>query len=71
MSKLADEEHDFLYMMRIVLVSYLKGQPPVLAIEAGRRAIPSHVRPSFAEVEAAYRGEAAKSGGEAEATAQA
>lgn len=73
MSKLADEEHDFLYMMRIVLVSYLKGQPPVLAIEAGRRAIPSHVRPSFAEVEAAYRGEPAKSGGDAgaEAAAQA
>jgi chemotaxis protein MotA len=72
MNKLVDEEHDYLYMIRIVLVSYLKGQPPVLAIEAGRRAIPSHVRPSFAEVEAAYRGEAV-SGGEAgaEAAAQA
>lgn len=71
MSKLVDEEHAYLYMLRIVLVSYLKGQPPVLAIEAGRRAIPAHVRPSFAEVEAAYRGEAAGSGAGAEAAAQA
>ena len=73
MSKLVDEEHAYLYMMRIVLVSYLRGQPPVLAIEAGRRAIPAHARPSFAEVEAAYRGEAASGGATAgaEAAAQA
>jgi chemotaxis protein MotA len=63
MSKLADEENAYFYVMRIVLISYLRGQPPVLAIEAGRRAIPAHVRPSFAEVEEAYRG-AAVSGGE-------
>ena len=73
MNKLVDEEHAYLYVMRIVLVSYLKGQPPVLAIEAGRRAIPAHVRPSFAEVEAAYRGEPAGTGAEtgAEAAAEA
>ncbi len=71
MSKLVDEENAYLYVMRIVLVSYLKGQPPVLAIEAGRRAIPSHVRPSFTEVEAAYRGEAATAGTQAGAEAAA
>ena len=75
MAKLADEENAYLYVMRIVLVSYLKGQPPVLAIEAGRRAIPSHARPSFTEVEEAYRsgGAAAEreSGEEAEAAVQA
>ena len=69
MSKLADEENAYLYVMRIVLISYLKGQPPVLAIEAGRRAIPAHVRPSFAEVEAAYRGEAVTGGAVSEAEA--
>lgn len=72
LNKLVDEEHAYLYMMRIVLISYLKGQPPVLAVEAGRRAIPAYVRPSFAEVEAAYRGESGTAGanGEVEAAAQ-
>lgn len=73
MGKTVDDENAYLYVLRIVLISFIKGQPPVLAIEAGRRAIPSHVRPGFAEVEAAYRGEAAGANGQAgaEAAAQA
>jgi len=37
--------------MRVLLLSFLKGSAPIIAIEIGRRAIPSHVRPSFDEME--------------------
>jgi chemotaxis protein MotA len=58
MEKLAEEEHAYLHVLRVLMVSYIKGNPPVIAIEMARRAIPTHVRPSFIEVEAAYRAEA-------------
>jgi chemotaxis protein MotA len=41
------------------MVSFLKGSAPIIAIEAARRAIPGHVRPSFQEVEQAIKGAAA------------
>jgi chemotaxis protein MotA len=56
MSKAADEEHAFLYVMRVLMVSFLKGSAPIIAVEAGRRAIPGHVRPSFQELEKTCRG---------------
>lgn len=59
MGKRIAEESAYLYVLRIVMISYVKGQPPVLAVEAGRRAIPAYARPNFAEVETACRGEAA------------
>jgi chemotaxis protein MotA len=73
MSKTVDDENAYLQVLRTVMMSSIKGQPPVLAVEAGRRAIPAHARPSFAEMEAACRGEqaAAPAGEVAEATAQA
>ena len=57
MSKEAEEEHAFLYVMRVLMVSFIKGNAPVQAIEIARRAIPLHVRPAFEEVEAACRGD--------------
>lgn len=59
MSKAAEEEHAFLYVMRVLMVSFLKGTAPIMAVEVARRAIPGHVRPSFKELEAACRGESA------------
>jgi chemotaxis protein MotA len=56
MAKIADEEHAFLYVLRVVMISFLKGTAPILAVEVGRRAIPGHVRPSFKDLEAACRG---------------
>ena len=55
MAKAADEEHAFLYVLRVLIVSFLKGTAPIMAVEVARRAIPGHVRPSFKEVEAACR----------------
>ena len=55
MTKLADEEHAFLYVLRVLMVSFLKGTAPIMAVEVARRAVPGHVRPSFKELEAACR----------------
>jgi chemotaxis protein MotA len=47
MIKAVDEEHSYYHVMRVVIVSFMKGAPPSIAVEYGRRAIPGHVRPSF------------------------
>jgi chemotaxis protein MotA len=51
MSKSAEEEHSYYHVLRVVMASFMKGVPPTLAVEFGRRAIPGHVRPSFQECE--------------------
>ena len=55
MAKAAEEEHAFLYVMRVLMVSFLKGTAPIMAVEVARRAVPGHVRPSFKELEQACR----------------
>src|SRR6267154_1181091 len=52
MAKIADEEHAYYHVLRVLLVALLKGTNPGVAAEIGRRAIPSHLRPSFQEAEA-------------------
>jgi chemotaxis protein MotA len=51
MQKLADEEHAFHQVLRVVLLSFVKGTAPIQALEFARRAIPSRLRPSFTEME--------------------
>lgn len=53
MGKSSDEHHAYLYVLRVLMISFIKGNAPVHAIEIARRAIPTHVRPSFEEIEAA------------------
>ncbi len=65
MTKMADEEHAFLLVMRVVMISFLKGTAPIMAVEVARRAVPGHVRPSFQELEKKCRG-----GGEGGAAAE-
>jgi chemotaxis protein MotA len=55
MSKGAEEEHAYLYVLRVLMISFLKGSAPIMAVEFGRRAIPGHLRPSFQEVEKTCR----------------
>jgi len=66
MAKSAEEEGAYLYVLRVVMISFLKGTAPIMAVEAARRAIPGNVRPSFQEVESACRG-VGKGGAAAEA----
>jgi chemotaxis protein MotA len=55
MTKLIDDEHAYYHVLRVVMLSFIKGMSPLLAIEMARRAIPEHLRPSFQEVEKACR----------------
>ena len=55
MAKSAEEEHAFYAVLRVVMITFMKGISPIMAIEMGRRAIPGYVRPSFAEIEKACR----------------
>jgi chemotaxis protein MotA len=55
MSKSAEEEREYLQVLRAVMVSFIKGIAPIMAVEIGRRMAPGHVRPSFKEVEDACR----------------
>jgi chemotaxis protein MotA len=56
MAKSTDDEHAYYYVIRVVIVSFIKGSPPSVAVEFGRRAIPSHVRPSFQDMEKFLKG---------------
>src|SRR5216684_3091247 len=55
MGKCSEEEHAYYHVLRVVMISFMKGVPPMLTVEFGRRAVPGHVRPSFKEVETACR----------------
>jgi chemotaxis protein MotA len=55
LTKLVDDEHAYYHVLRVVMLSFIKGMSPSLAIEVARRAVPEHVRPSFKEVEQACR----------------
>src|SRR3954447_24821737 len=51
MQKLADEEHAYYQVLRVAILSFVKGTAPIQALEFARRAIPSRLRPTFAEME--------------------
>lgn len=55
LAKRAEADAAFLQVMRVVIISYLKGAAPIMAVEVGRRAVPGNVRPAFREVEVACR----------------
>jgi chemotaxis protein MotA len=69
MGKISEEEHAFLQVMRVVMIAFLKGIAPIMAVEIGRRSVPGHVRPSFKEVEQACRGGGAAAAPDAAAAA--
>jgi len=58
MGKLVEDERAYLHVLRVVMVSFLKGAAPIMAVEFARRAIPGHVRPSFQELETVCRNRA-------------
>ena len=55
MGKTAEEERACHHVLRVAITSFVKGTPPIVAVEMARRAIPPHVRPGFKEVESACR----------------
>ena len=60
----------FYHVLRVAMVSFMKGIPPTVAVEFARRVIPGHVRPSFRDLEKHIKsggGAAAAGGAEAPA----
>ncbi len=58
MMKSSDEENSYYHVLRVVIIAFMKGAAPSIAVEIGRRAIPGHVRPSFGESENYCKGRA-------------
>src|SRR5271168_5009259 len=58
--KQTDAEAEYFLVLRMGMLAYIKGVSPLLALEAARRAIPHHVRPSFQEMDSACRKQAPK-----------
>jgi chemotaxis protein MotA len=56
LSKQNDAEGRYYHVMRVGLLAFIKGSPPIMAVEFARRAVPSSVRPSFQELEKSCRG---------------
>ena len=53
--KHSDAEGEYLTCLRMGLLASIKGLSPMLALEASRRAIPHHLRPTFQEMDKACR----------------
>ncbi len=53
--KQVDAEGEYFLCLRMGLLANMKGLSPQLALEAARRAIPHHVRPTFQEMDKACR----------------
>ncbi|MBF0505329.1 MAG: flagellar motor stator protein MotA [Nitrospirae bacterium] len=51
----ANEERDYLNVLKIALVGFVGGAAPQIAVEFGRRVIPGNVKPTFVEVEEKVR----------------
>jgi len=60
MRKIADEHDEYLHVLRVLLLAFLKGSAPMIAIELGRRAIPAYARPSFDEMERSCKNKTAE-----------
>ena len=60
MTKSAEDHNGYLHVLRVLLVAFLKGAAPIIAVEMARRAIPAHLRPSFDEMEKSCKGQAAE-----------
>jgi chemotaxis protein MotA len=56
MSKENDAEGNYFGFLRMAALGFVKGLAPIMAVELARRAIPTGVRPTFQEMEAACRG---------------
>jgi len=62
MTKISEDEHAYYHVLRVALVSFMRGTPPTIAVEFARRAIPGHLRPSFKDAEAFIKNRAAEGG---------
>ena len=55
MSKINEAHGQYLNMLRMGVLAFIRGMPPSLAVEFARRSIPPHLRPSFKDTEATLK----------------
>lgn len=55
MEQVAGADAEYLVVLKVSLMAFIRGAPPQISVEFGRRVIPSEVRPSFLEVESALK----------------
>lgn len=55
----AKEDGVYYQVIKVAIVAFVRGAAPQMAVEFGRRAIPSNERPTFGELEKAVRGKTA------------
>ncbi|WP_374763847.1 flagellar motor stator protein MotA [Yunchengibacter salinarum] len=53
LNQVLTEEHQFLEVIKIIIVSHLQGNAPQISVELGRRNVPSEHMPGFEEMEEA------------------
>jgi chemotaxis protein MotA len=71
LAKGAEEEHAYHNVLRVLMLAFIRGNPPIQALEFGRRAIPGQIRPGFTEMEKACKAPAAAAPAPAEAASAA
>lgn len=54
--KIQGAECEYYKVLRMALISFVKGAAPILAVEFARRLVPAHIRPSFKEMEKTCKG---------------
>jgi chemotaxis protein MotA len=52
---IANEERDYLNVLKIALIGFVGGAAPQIAVEFARRVVPGNVKPSFTEMEEMIR----------------
>jgi chemotaxis protein MotA len=56
MAKVNDAESEYYNVLRVAVISFIKGLPPIMAVEFARRNIPHAARPTFKEMEKHCKG---------------
>src|SRR6266700_6340076 len=56
MNKINDAESAYYHCLRVGVISFVKGSPPIIAVEFACRSIPSASRPTFNEMEKSCKG---------------
>jgi chemotaxis protein MotA len=55
MTRINESESRYYQVVRVAVLAFIRGSPPIMAVEFARRAIPSGVRPTFSDMEATCR----------------
>lgn len=58
MTRTTEAEGRYYNVLRVGILAFCKGVPPIMAVEFARRGAPAHVRPTFQELEGMCRGTA-------------